>query len=439
MQTTQRPKVVIIGAGFGGLQTALGLVNQAVDVLLIDRNNYHLFTPLLYQVATCGLDPSDIAYPVRGIVRKQRNLQFRLGEVTAIDPDSRAITIREASGDVHIEPYDYLVIASGSTNNYFGNPDIQKHGFGMKDLDEALTLRNHILRLFEQAAWVDEVETRRALTTLVVVGGGPTGIETAGALYELYNFVVKREYSHIRDMDARVILLEATDRLLAPYPEKLRQAALDQLRSLGVEVLLNAKVQSVDAEQVSLADGRSITTHTLVWAAGVQASPLAAMLNVPLERGGRIPVAPSLEVMGRERIYALGDIAHLINPNDQQPYPQVILVAKQQGKRTAHNILKSIAGQPQTAFAYYDRGIMATIGRQRAVAYPFNRIQLTGWLAWVTWLGLHLLWLMGFRNQASVFINWVWNYLTYDRSVRIIVRPASIPVKQPDVPAKEGA
>jgi NADH dehydrogenase len=419
--TTGRHKVVIIGAGFGGLYVARGLANRPeVDVLLIDRQNYHLFTPLLYQVATCGLDPSEIAYPVRGIFRRSANIRFLLGEVTEIDAEARQIRVR-TNGQSRAETYDTLVVAAGSVTNFFNNAGIAQFGFGMKSLGEAVELRNHVLRLFEKAAWSDDPAVRAALTTLVVVGGGPTGIETAGALSELYNDVIRKEYAHQPDMGARVILIEATDRLLAPYPEKLRESALAQLRSLGVDVRLNTAVEAVDEAGVLLRDGTRIPTHTLIWSAGVKASPLAEMLGVELARGGRVPVTPELTVVGRDGIYALGDIAHLVNPKDDQPYPQVIPVAIQQGRLAARNILAGLAGQPPKAFSYWDKGIMATIGRSRAVAYPFNAVQLTGWIAWITWLALHLVWLLGFRNRLSVFMGWAWNYFTFDRSVRIIL------------------
>jgi NADH dehydrogenase len=433
--------VIIIGAGFGGLHAARGLANKDVDVLLVDRNNFHLFTPLLYQVATCGLDPSQIAYPVRRIFRNARNVRFRLGEVTEINTTEKVITIRENEA-LHLEPYDALVIAAGSANNFFGNEKIERYAFGMKDLGEAITLRNHILRLFEKAAWVTSEEERRALTTIAVVGGGPTGLETAGAIYELYNDVLKAEYRHLQNMDAKVILIEALPHLLSPYPENLRQAALDQLRSLGVEVMLDSKVKDVDEFHVELENGTIIKTHTLIWSAGVKGSPIAEMLGVTLERGGRIPIAPTMEVTGMSDVFAIGDIAHLAQPKDNQPYPQVSPVAIQQGKLVARNILNKLRGQAMQPFHYNDRGIMATIGRRRAVAWLFYRVQLTGFLGWMAWLVLHLVWLLGFRNQLQVFVNWMWNYLTYDRSVRILFQEKRrIPeaAQRKDVPLEQSA
>jgi NADH dehydrogenase len=431
MVDERKPKVVIIGAGFGGLHAARRLANKPVDVLVIDRSNFHTFTPLLYQVATCGLDPSEIAYPVRTIFRNVGNIRSLLGEVVGIDYEVKQLTIR-TNGSTRLEPYDYLIVATGSVTNYFDNPSLSHYAFSLKTLSDAVVLRNHVLKLFEKAAWTDDAAQKEALTTLVVVGGGPTGIETAGALYELYNYVLKQEYAKAHNLKARVILIEATDRLLAPYPARLQRAALTQLKSLGVEVILDRVIETAAADHITLTNGEVIPTHTLIWSAGVKASPIASMLNVPLQRGERVPVEPTMQVIGREDIYAVGDINY-VEYKDGQPYPQMIPVANQQGTLAADNILRRIRHEPQEPFRYFDKGIMATIGRSRAVAWVFNRIQLTGFLAWLAWLGLHLLTLMGFRNRLSVFLGWVWNYLTYDRSVRIILE------HQPHVSDKEFA
>lgn len=410
------PRVIIIGAGFGGLYAARTFAGKNVSVLLIDRHNYHTFTPLLYQVATCGLDPSEIAYPVRQIFYDQPNINFLMGEVTAIDSDSRLVTI-QSGGKTLQESYDYLIVAAGSVTNYFGSDNLAKSTFELKKLSDAVLLRNHILKLFERAAWTEDEAQREALTTLVVIGGGPTGLETAGALHELYNDVLRKEY---RQGKASVILIEAVDRLLVPFPEPLQKSALEQLTSLGVEVILSSPVESAGEDYVRLKDGRMIPTHTVIWSAGVKASPIAAMLGVELQRGGRIPVKPTLEMVERERIYVVGDMAYLEDAQNH-PYPMLIPVAKQQGKRAAENILSLANGQAQEAFVYYDRGIMATIGRSRAVAWIYNRVALRGYIAWLAWLFLHLVWLLGFRNRLNVLVNWVWNYWTFDRSVRLIL------------------
>ncbi len=423
MATNSRPKVVIIGAGFGGLFTARALTDAPVDVLIIDRNNFHTFTPLLYQVATAALDPSQIAYPVRTIFRDKTNVSFLLGQVTAIDDQARLLTVTAGAKTI-MEPYDYLVVAAGSVPNYFGNHNFEAHAFELRTLHDSIRLRNHVLNLFEQAVWTTDAATRQALLTIVVVGGGPTGIETAGAVYELYNHVLGSEYRHEK-LHARVILVEQSANLLDVYPPALQEAARTQLASLGVEAILGQKVVEVTARSVRLGNDLVIPTHTLVWAAGVKAAPLAQLLGVELGRGGRIPIAATTVVKGKSAIYAIGDNAYL---EDEQgrPYPMLIPVAQQQGELAAHNILAAIDGQPLQAFHYRDKGTMATIGRSRAVAWLFNRIQLTGWLAWLAWLGLHLIMLLGFRNRVNVFIDWMWNYITYDRTVRIIWSQESI-------------
>ena len=412
------PRIIIVGAGFGGLFAARALANKPVEVLLIDRSNFHTFTPLLYQVATCALDPSEIAYPVRTIFRKNRNIRSLLGDVSVIDYANKTIDV-QIGEHIRQEAYDYLILATGSTPTYFGNDVFRENALELRTLNDAINLRNHILSLFEQAAWVEEEAMRQAMTTIVVVGGGPTGLETAGAIYELYNHVLNKEYLH-HEMKTRVVLVEMQPYLLAPYPEPLQQAALEQLRSLGVEVLLGNPVQEVAKDHITLADGRAIATYTLVWAAGVKGSPLAEMLNVPLEHGGRLPILPTTEVIDRPEIYAVGDMTYL-EDEAGEPYPMVIPVAQQQGELAAQNILAEIEGKEKRPFQYHDRGSMATIGRRRAVAWIYNKIPLSGYLAWLAWLILHLATLLGFRNRLNVFVNWVWNYFTYDRSVRIIL------------------
>lgn len=417
-----RPKVIIIGAGFGGLFAAWELANKPVDVLLVDRNNFHTFTPLLYQVATSALDPSEIASPVRSIFRGVDNIHFLLAEVTAIHPQERKVFLKSNSHQRE-EIYDYLILATGSIPSYFGNEAFREHAFELRTLEDAVRLRNHILKRLERAAWSEaDVERQKALATIVVVGGGPTGLETAGAVYELYNHVLGKEFQAYPNLRAHVVLVESLPHLLTPYPERLREAALKQIQSLGVEVILGNPVQEVAADHVTLKDGTVLPTYTLVWSAGVKGSPVAEMLNVPLEKNGTVPIEPSAQVKGLERVYAVGDMAHLLDPKGQ-PYAMVIPVAKQQGILAAKNILRHINSEKPKPFKYVDRGIMATIGRRRAVAWLFYKIQLTGFLAWTVWLGLHIVTLIGFRNRLNVFVNWVWNYLTYDRSVRIILEP----------------
>jgi NADH dehydrogenase len=411
---------VIIGAGFGGLNAAKVLSNKPVEVLLIDRANYHTFTPLLYQVATCGLEPEEIGYPVRGIFRGAGNLQFLMGEVTAIDKASQVVSVR-TNGTVRAEPYDYLIVAAGSVTNDFKTPGVEQHGFELKDLEDAVMLRNHILSMFERAVWVEDPAKKQALTTIVVVGGGPTGLETAGALHELYTHVLQKEYPQLEALASPIVLIEATDRLLGSFPSELQQSAQRQLDSLGVKTILGQPLVEAASDHIVLQGGDVIPTYTLIWSAGVKASPLAQMLEVVLSRANRVPVLPTLQMAENDHVYVVGDMAYL-EDSSGAPYPMLIPVATQQGILAAHNILNRIAGAEEATFKYSDRGIMATIGRDRAVAWIYNRVKLSGYIAWLSWLGLHLIALMGFRNRLNVFINWVWNYLTYDRSVRLILR-----------------
>jgi NADH dehydrogenase len=422
-----RPRIVIVGAGFGGLFAARTLAGKPVDVLLIDRENYHTFTPLLYQVATCALDPSEIAYPVRGIFRNNENVHFLLGEVSDIDCEARSVRVR--NGDLEREErYDHLILAAGSAPTYFGNEAFMACSLELRTLGDAVELRNHVLRMFERATWAVDPDLNEALTTIVVIGGGPTGLETAGAIYELYNHVLDLEYTQ-EALRARVLLLEMLPHLLSPFPEELQSAAKIQLESLGVEVMLGNRVEEVAGDHVRLADGTIIPTYTVVWAAGVKASPVTKMMDLALAHSGRLPISPTLEVVGRERVYAIGDMAYLEDPTGE-PYPMLIPVAQQQGVLAAKNILATIRGEAPQPFSYYDRGIMATIGRRRAVAWIYNRITLTGFFAWLAWLGLHLLTLLGFRNQVVVLVNWIWNYFTFDRSVRIILEKSTPPAGQ---------
>ena len=412
------PKVVIIGAGFGGLFAAHTLADKPVDVLIIDKNNYHTFTPLLYQVATCALDPSEIAHPVRTIFSKKQNVKFLLGEITAIDLQNKQITVQADSATQQIG-FDYLIVAAGSQSNYFGNNDFKMFSFDLKSLADAVELRNHALRLFEKAVWSQDPAEIEALLTFVVVGAGPTGIETAGALYELYNHVLDKEFSE-RELQARVVVVEMLETVLIAYPESLRKSAEKQLKSLGVEIMLGSPVKSMQKSQVELSDGTTIPTHTLIWSAGVKGSPVANMLGVELTRGNRVKVNRHMQVDGFPHVYCVGDMSYLEDENGDL-YPQLIPVAQQQARVAGRNILADIQGKEMSEFSYHDRGSMATIGRSRAVAWLYNRVKISGFLAWISWLVFHLITLVGFRNRLNVFVNWLWNYITYDRSVRIIL------------------
>jgi NADH dehydrogenase len=409
-----RPRVVIVGAGFGGLAAARELANASVDVLMINRTNYHGFWPLLYQVATAGLEPESIAYPVRAILRRYRNADFLLAEVNGVDFEQRAVLT-----DAGPVMYDYLVLAAGSTTNFFGNERFERYTLGMKDLDEAQRLRNHILTCFEHAVAETDPARRAALLTFVVVGGGPTGVELAGAFIELIRHVMRKDYPVLDVRQAHVVLVEATDRVLATFPESLQRAALDRLRRMGVDVRLSAPVADTRPGVLVFKDGTELAAETIVWAAGVRASPLAEALGVTLGRGARVKVEPTLTLPGHPDVFVIGDMAYLEGYRPGVPYPMVAPVAIQMGEQAARNIIARTRRNPMKPFRYFDKGQMATIGRSAAVLDAFG-IQLTGWPAWVGWLFVHLMELVGFRNRALVLLNWAYSYFTYDRGVRLI-------------------
>ncbi|HEX6029976.1 MAG TPA: NAD(P)/FAD-dependent oxidoreductase [Tepidiformaceae bacterium] len=409
-----RKRVVIIGAGFGGLECAKKLAGKPVDVLIVDRHNYHLFTPLLYQVASSLLNPSDIAQPVRAIFRGKQNVRFLQGEVSAVDPAAHAVRLADGSE----ERYDRLVIAAGSTTNFFGVAGADA-ALGLKDLSEALELRNHILSCLERAARsVDEAERRRLLT-FVVVGGGPTGVEYAGALSELLKLVLPREYPELKGAAPRIVLIEALPEILNAFPSKLGSSARGELGRKGVEVRTATRVMTVQDDVVALSNDERIEAATLVWAAGVRPSELAAAVEVPRSRSGRLEVDEYLRVRGPDGVYAIGDIASFVQ--DGREVPMLSAPAMQEGRAAAKNILHDLAAQPLVPFRYRDKGSMATIGRNDAVA-KLGPLQLTGFLGWMLWLWVHLYYLIGFRNRLAVLIGWAWNYVRFDRPVRIIAR-----------------
>ena len=412
MAETHTPIVAVVGAGFGGLRAARALRHAPVQVMLIDQHNYHLFQPLLYQVATAGLSPSDIAKPVREILRGQRNLEFRMAEVRGADLAARRLDL--STGPVS---YDYLILAVGGETNYFGLEGVARRAFGLKDIDEAVRLRNHILCRFEQAAAETEAEKRRADLTFVVVGGGPTGVECAGALSELIRLVLVKDYAGLNFTDARVVLLEATDRLLAAMPEPLRAATAETLWRKHVEVRFGATVADFDGERVSLKGGEIIPTHTVIWGAGVRAGHLLDSLGLTQASLRRVRVEPTLQAPGHPEVFVIGDAAYL--EENGQPLPMVAQVAMQQGVLAAHNLQHMLAGQPLGSFHYRDLGTMATIGRNDAVAI-IGRLKFRGFIAWVMWLTVHIIELIGFRNRLLVLVNWAWDYLFYERAVRLI-------------------
>jgi NADH dehydrogenase len=409
-----RPRVVVVGAGFGGLNVAAGLARANVDVVVLDRHNYHGFWPLLYQVATAGLEPASIAYPARAILRKYPNAHFLMTEVSGVDFERKLVL----SGDQAL-PYDYLVLAAGSANNYFGDTALAANTFGMKDLDEAEQLRNQVLRAFERAVIEPDPARRAALLTFVIVGGGPTGVELAGAFAELIRHVLRKDYPMLDISEARVLLVEAGERILISFPERLQRSARKRLENMGVEVKLRTAVAAVDGERVSFKDGTTLESSTVVWAAGVRAAELVDALGLTLGRGARVKITPELNLPERPEVFVIGDMAYLESYKGSQPYPMVAQVAMQMGKQAARNILAQIDGRPLRAFHYLDKGQMATIGRRAAVFDAFG-IRMAGFFAWIGWLFIHLIYLIGFRNRLVVLTNWAYSYFTYDRAVRLI-------------------
>jgi NADH dehydrogenase len=416
----RRPRVVIVGAGFGGINCAKALGNTDVEVLLVDRNNYHGFWPLLYQVATAGLEPQSIAYPVRGILRRYDNIDFQMTEVTGLDLANRRI---KTTGTKELE-YDYLVLAAGSANAYFGNNKLAQETLGLKNLEDAINLRNRVLEAFEQAVQEPDPEQRIKHMTFVVVGAGPTGVELVGSFSELIRYVLRKDYPSLDTTKARVILLEAIPKILSTFPEELQLKARKTLEKMGVEVSLGNPVASVENGVVTLKDGTQIEAGTVVWAAGVRAAPIGEKLEVKLARQQRVPVELTLQLPDHPEIFVIGDMAYLEGFKKTQPYPMVAPVAIQMGKQAAHNILALLHDQPLKPFTYTDKGNMATIGRRNAVFEAFG-IKMTGFIAWLAWLFVHLITLMGFRNRLVVFLNWAYSYFTYDRGARLITGEGS--------------
>ena len=416
----RRPHVVVIGAGFGGLRVARRLSNAPVDVLVIDRHNHHTFMPLLYEVATAGLAADDIAQPVRAILRGARNVRFLLAEVTGIDLDARRVIT-----DAGAVPYDYLVLSAGTVTNYFGIASAERNAIGLKDLSDANAIRSRILRNFERATVERDPAVRAQLMTTVVVGGGPTGVELAGALAELKRHVLRHDYPDLDVAEARVMLIEATDHLLPAMPARLRRKARDQLGSLGVDVRVRALVTDVSEDAVTLRSGETIGASNVIWVAGTRGAPLAASAGLDVAPDGRVRVSPTLQLDGRPEAYAIGDITLLKSP-DGHPYPMLAQVALQQGDLAARNILRAVRGESPLRFHYRDRGTMATIGRRMAVAHIFG-LQFSGTFAWTLWLVVHLVAIIGLRNRALVLVNWIWNYARYDRASRLVTDDISRP------------
>ena len=408
------PTVVVVGGGFGGLNAARALRRAPVNVVLVDRNNYHLFQPLLYQVATAGLEPEEIARPVRAILRGQPNFDFRMVEVHRVDFAHRRL--ETSMGAI---PYDYLLLSHGGETNFFGLDSVKQCGLGLKDIPDAVKIRNHVLTCFEQAMLEIDAERRRAMLTFVVVGGGPTGVEMAGALSELIRLVLVKDYPRLNIKDVRILLLEATDKILAAMPERLRDAAVKTLWRKWIEVRFSAVVADFDGELVRLKSGEVIPAHTVIWAAGVKAAPLSDRLGLPAARQGRIAIEPTLQLRMYPEVYVIGDAAYL--EENGEPLPMVAPVAIQMGKHAARNIVHALRGEPLEPFRYRDQGTLATIGRNAAVADVYG-IKAKGFPAWVLWLGIHIIQLIGFRNKLFVLLNWAWDYFFYERAARLITR-----------------
>jgi NADH dehydrogenase len=422
-------KVVIIGGGFGGIHAAEHLRGAAVDVTIVDRHNFNTFQPLLYQVATSGLNAADVAYPIRAMFRRDRNIDVRRALVSGVDWLTNEVVL---DGDDDRLPFDYLVVAAGSSVNTFGVPGAE-HAFPLYSLADSVRLRNHLLGLVE-AASADRSLIADGALTMVVVGAGPTGVEIAGALVELVRVVFRRDYPRLPIGRARIVLVDMAPDVLAQFSPVSRRHARQTLKARGVEVILGRSVSSVTPTKVELDDGEVISARTVVWSAGVKASSTGAVLGLPLGPGGRIVVGPDLRVDGHPDVFAVGDGAHIVTPTEPAwrlpwqrrrprppaPLPQVAQVAMQSGAHAARQILRDLDDLPGQPFVYRDKGIMATIGRRSAVTeLPFG-LALKGTLAWMAWLGLHLFYLLGFRNRASVLLNWAWNYVTYDRGPRLI-------------------
>jgi NADH dehydrogenase len=408
-------RVVIIGGGFGGLYAARAFRRAPVLVTILDRRNHHLFQPLLYQVAMAALSPGDIASPIRWILRKQRNVQVFLAEATAIDRARRVVVLTD--GEM---PYDYLIVASGATHAYFGHDEWRDVAPGLKTLEDALDIRRRVLLAYECAERETDDARRRGLLTFVVIGGGPTGVEMAGALAEISRQSLARDFRRIDPRAARIILVEGSGSVLGAYPEHLRTAARRDLERLGVEVRTGALVTRVVEGRVEIG-ADVIDAATILWAAGVAASPLGASLGVPLDRVGRVLVEPDLTVPGDRRVSVIGDLAALKDAEGKQ-LPGVAQAAIQMGRHAAKNIIRDVQGQPYLSFTYRNLGDMATIGRASAVA-DFGWMTLKGYVAWLAWLFVHILKLIGFRNRIVVFVQWAWSYFSYQRAIRLITGP----------------
>jgi NADH dehydrogenase len=423
------PQVLIVGGGFGGLYAARRFRRQPVDVTIVDKRNHHVFQPLLYQVAMAALSPGDIASPIRWILRRQANVQVLLGEVQRIDPRARVAHLTDGA----VIPFDYAIVAPGTTHAYFGHEEWRRHAPGLKTLEDALEIRRRVLLAFERAEREPDPARRGPLLTFVIIGGGPTGVEMAGALAEIARHSLAKDFRHFDPGSAKIMLLEGGPFVLSNFPEPLRAAARRDLERLGVEVRTGESVTSVEEGRVRTNTGE-IAAETILWAAGVAASPLGATLGVPIDRAGRVLVQPDLTIPGCPHVFVIGDLASLNGPSGR-PLPGVAQVAMQGGAHAASNILRAIEGQPLRPFVYRNLGDMATIGRASAVG-DLPVIQLQGLAGWLFWLFVHIFNLIGFRNRLIVMMQWAWSYFTYQRAIRLITgSPSDATQERPASPA----
>ena len=409
-----KPRVIIVGAGFGGLEAAKKLACKNVRVTVIDRTNYYLFQPLLYQVATAALSPADIAAPIRAVLSKCSNVEVILAEVESVDVEAKKIKTVDLEFD-----YDYLILATGARHSYFGHNEWEKLAPGLKSLEDAIELRRRILLAFEYAEKITDEAARRAAMNFVVIGGGPTGVEMAGAIAEISRYTLAKDFRHINPSEARVILIEGDQRLLSAYPKDLSESARKQLTDLGVEVRTSARATNITEAGVQVGD-EFIPCRVKIWAAGNNASFVGKTLEAPVDRVGRVIVSEDLTVPGHPEIQVIGDLANFSHQTGE-PLPGISPVAMQQGRHAARNVLAMIKGRKPQPFRYWDKVTMATIGRNKAVA-DLKFVHLKGRLAWLAWLFVHILFLVGFRNRVLVFIQWAWAYLTFDKGARLITR-----------------
>jgi NADH dehydrogenase len=410
-------EVLIVGAGFGGLQAARTLSSDSsVNVTVLDQRNHHLFQPLLYQVATAGLNPADIAAPVRAQFTHARNVDVHLGRVTAVDLANKRVSLAEGLTFA----WDYLILACGAQHSYFGHPEWESFAPGLKTLEQATEIRRRILFAFESAENEAHPAVQRPLLTFVVVGGGATGVELAGAIADISRTVLVRDFRHIDPTTAHVLLLEAGPRILPAFAEELSSRAEKDLRALGVEVRTSAAVTRIDSDGVEIGGKQHIAAKSVFWAAGVQAATLGRTLGVELDRAGRVIVNADLSIPGYRDVFVIGDMAHFVEPGGEL-VPGLAPAAIQEGRAAARNILASMKGRPRKAFRYLDKGMMATIGKHKAIAQT-GRFRMTGFIAWVAWLFIHILYLIGFKNRVSVFVQWIWSYMFSKRGARLITQ-----------------